>query len=206
MASSKRLSTSYSITTPTTETITLNTHTVTVVGNLSVTGNVIQSNETVIYDNIITLNGNLTGTPAPTVKSGIEINRGSLTKTSLLFSEQTKTWQLTNDGSIYANIATVNSGAGTNTIRSVSEDPAPKITGNLNTNSSTIYSSSLPYIKFADNLAIQTTSVAPTAITSNTIIYASTVNSGGSGLYVANSNGNDELVTKTKAFVFSIIL
>jgi hypothetical protein len=47
----------------------------------------------------------------------------------------------------------------------------------------------------------------PTAISGNTVLYADTVGSAGSGLFVVNSGtASDELVTKSKAIVFSIIL
>jgi hypothetical protein len=47
----------------------------------------------------------------------------------------------------------------------------------------------------------------PTAVASNVILYADTVGSAGSGLFVVNSGtASDELVTKSKAIVFSIIL
>lgn len=207
MPANKRISSSYSITTTEPlDTITLNTHTLSINGNLMVTGNVIQTSETVVYDNIITLNANLTGIPSPTVKSGIEVNRGSYTDTSVLWNEQYQKWQLTNDGTNFANIAVVSTGNGNTAIRSLSEDSSPKLAGNLDTNSSTIYSSTSNVVRFEDNVAIKTTTVAPSAMVNNVVVYSSSVSSGGSGLYVSNSVGNDELVTKRKAFVFSIIL
>jgi len=207
MPANKRISSSYTVTTTgSTDTITLNTHTLSVNGNLVVTGNVVQTSETVVYDNIITLNANLSGIPSPTVKSGIEVNRGSYTDTSVLWYEQAGKWQLTNDGTNFANIAVVGTGNGNTAIRSLSEDPTPKLSGGLDTNSSIIYSSTSPVVRFEDNVAIKTTTIQPAALTNNVVVFASTVSSGGSGLYVANATATDELVTKTKAFVFSIIM
>jgi hypothetical protein len=76
-----------------------------ITGNLTVTGTTFYANTVnlLVEDNIITLNSNVTGTP--TQDSGIEVNRGNQTNTSLLWSESKKSWQFTNDGTNYSNIA-----------------------------------------------------------------------------------------------------
>ena len=56
------------------------------------------------------------------------------------------------------------------------------------------------------NIATSSTS-GITAVAGNVILYSDTVGSAGSGLFVVNSGtASDELVTKSKAIVFSIIL
>ena len=78
-----------------------------ITGNLSVTGTTFYANVTnvVIEDNILVLNSNVTGTP--THDAGLLVNRGNQANTSLIWSESNKVWQITNDGTNYAEIATV---------------------------------------------------------------------------------------------------
>jgi len=74
-------------------------------GNLTVTGTTFYANTVNlnIEDNIITLNSNVTG--VPTSNAGIEINRGSLANTKLLWSEANNAWEFTNNGITYDRIA-----------------------------------------------------------------------------------------------------
>ena len=86
--------------------------TVTVDDNLTVTGDLTVSGTTTsvntetltVDDNIIVLNNNATG--APTQDAGIEIERGSSTNVALRWNETSDKWEITTDGSTYANIAT----------------------------------------------------------------------------------------------------
>ena len=75
-------------------------------GNLTVSGTAtaINTTQTTINDNIIILNNDVTGTPSE--NAGIEVERGSATNVALRWNESTDRWQITNDGSSYANIAT----------------------------------------------------------------------------------------------------
>lgn len=74
-------------------------------GDLTVSGTTTTVNtETILLaDNIITLNSNYTGS-APTENGGIEIERGTLANTSLLWNESTDRWTFTNDGTTFYNI------------------------------------------------------------------------------------------------------
>ena len=86
--------------------------TVTIDDNLTVTGNLTVSGTTTsintetltVDDNIIVLNNNATG--APSANAGIEVERGSSTNVELRWNETSDKWELTTDGSTYANIAT----------------------------------------------------------------------------------------------------
>ena len=83
-----------------------------VADNLSVSGNLTVSGTTTsintetltVDDNIIVLNHNATGTP--TENAGIEVERGSSTNVALRWNETSDKWELTTDGSTYADIAT----------------------------------------------------------------------------------------------------
>ena len=78
--------------------------TVTVAGNLTVTGTTTTVNSTTVNigDNIIVLNSDETGTPSQ--DGGIEIERGTSTNVALKFDETSNRWEFTNDGSTYYNI------------------------------------------------------------------------------------------------------
>lgn len=80
--------------------------TVTTSGNLTVTGDLtvngstttVNTTELTIEDNVITLNSNQTGTPATTLRSGIEVERGDVANAILQFNELTDKWEFSVDG------------------------------------------------------------------------------------------------------------
>lgn len=74
-------------------------------GNLTIAGTATYVNtETLnIYDNILTLNSNYSGS-TPTEDAGIEVERGTLSNVSLFWNETNDYWSLTNDGSTYYRI------------------------------------------------------------------------------------------------------
>ena len=185
MAAVKRLNTTY----------TLDTTDVYLTGNLHVLGvydttNVTNTN---VEDKDIALNVGESGAGVGggSGTSGIIVDRGSLANVALRWNETIDVWQVTTDGSTYANILT-GTGSG---LTAVVQDTGPRLGGNLITNGFNVQLQSL------------LTANPPTAISGNTVLYADTVGSAGSGLFVVNSGtASDELVTKSKAIVFSIIL
>ena len=101
-----------------------------IVGNLTVTGTTTTVNSTTlsIADNLIDLNSDvITGTP--TEDAGIRIMRGDSAAVQLKWAETVKAWQLTNDGSTYANIVTTSGGGGSVTFGTVV--PSANVTYNL---------------------------------------------------------------------------
>jgi hypothetical protein len=204
MASNKRINTSYTLkTVNVSDTVTMDTSLVTITGNLIVLGSQasLSTTNTTIFDNIITLNAGLSPGIAPTLNAGIEVDRGTQANVALRWNETVKTWQITNDGTTYSNIAYTN----TSFLPSLLSDPAPTISGNLNLQSYALWSNTSPVLYHNGNLAISTTSVAPNAIVNNVVVYASTVSGGGSGLYTRTSSGANELATKSAAIKYSII-
>lgn len=197
MAVVKKLNSSY----------TLDTTDVYILGNLIVKGT--YDTQTVTNTNIvdkdITLNAgeaSPSGVAGGTGTSGISIYRGgTLANVQLLWNEAFDKWQLTNNGTTYSNIATSTTG-----LTAVVEDLAPVLGGNLNTNGYTILTSTTN-VRFAGNLQLNNTAVAPSLVTGATVLYSATPGSGTSGIYVVNQTAtNEELVTKTRSFGFSLIL
>lgn len=191
--------------------ITLATRTVFIDGNLQVGGNTttVTKVELEVSDNIITLNkggGGASGVVLGT--AGIEIDRkdsagSGLANVSIRWNETIDKWQITNDGTTYANVSS-SSGAGASALV---DDPSPTLGGNLNTLARTIYSSNVAVVTFDSNLSVKNTAVAPSAIAGYNVIYANTPNGGGSGLYVTNTtNSNRELASSRKSIVYSLVL
>ena len=187
MAAVKRLNTTY----------TLDTTDVFLTGNLHVLGvydttNVTNTN---VEDKDITLNvgeaGWGVGGNAAPGQSSIIVDRGLQANVSIRWNEIYDNWELTTNGAAFSNIAT----SSTSGITAVVQDTGPRLGGNLITNGF--------HVRFQSLL----TANPPTAVASNVILYSDTVGSAGSGLFVVNSGtASDELVTKSKAIVFSIIL
>jgi hypothetical protein len=191
MAAVKKLNTTY----------TLDTTDVYISGNLHVTGftnvtiydtNTISVTNTNVADRTIALNVGETawgvgGNAAPG-QSGIIVDRGLQANVALRWNEIYDNWEITTDGTTYANISTTVGG-----LTAVVEDTTPQLGGNLETNGF--------HIQF-DNLL-----TTPSAVPGAVLLGASDPGSAGSGLFVVNSGtASDELVTKSKAIVFSIIL
>ena len=223
MASVKQFNGNLIIQTPvktgTNANITLDTDFVIITGNLNVRGNttVINSNIQTITDNILTLNSGETGNGVSTLgtTSGIEIDRGIAPggNVRLIWNESTSTWQISGvapgapgDGNQYLNIATTTGGAA---LSAVVDDPAPVLGGNLNVNNFTIYANVAAgtYVTLQGALNLKSANVTPTAAIGSTVFYAADTGAGQAGVFVVNpASTNEELVTKRRAFGFSLLL
>ena len=194
MAAVKRLNTSY----------TIDTTDVYITGNLTVQGSetTISTTNMAIKDNIIVVNNGEAGAGVTLGTAGILINRGSSTNVSMRWTETNGgSWQTSNAAGTFANLASSTTG-----LTRLIDDIAPVLAGNLNTNTWTI-ASNVGNVKFGGNIQINNTAVAPSAVTNATVLYAAALGAGTSGLYVVNSEAvNEELITKKRAFAFSILL
>jgi len=197
--------------------ITLDSDTVYITGNLWVRGNTseIASNTLSITDNIITLNDGETGNGVVSMGStaGVVIARGTAPggNVQLRWNETTKTWQVSGvtagspgDGSQYVNLSASSTG-----LTTVFDDKAPVLGGNLNVNNFTIYANVAAgtYVTVQGALNLKSANVTPTAATGSTVFYASDTGAGQAGVFVVNpASTNEELITKRRAFGFSLIL
>jgi hypothetical protein len=156
---------------------------VNIIGNLVVAGSTtsVTRTDTSISDNIITLNAGETGSGVTLGAAGIEVDRGQLDNVSIVWNEEASSWQYTNDGFVFNNIGS-GGGAGGG-LSQVADDTSPELGGNLNVLNRSIYSS-----------------------TKNISLSLGTVGSGGSGLFVTNSDvATKELTTVNKSIVYGII-
>ena len=197
MASVKKLNTSY----------TLDTTDVIITGNLTVNGSqtAIESIDTVIKDRTITLNSGETGHGVTLVLAGIEIDRGLDPTVSIYWDESQDLWIYTN--SDIGNIASYRAIVGSSTgLTKLIDDVNPILGANLNTNSHTI-SSNVGNLKFTGNMQLTYSPVPPVATTGTITFNAAAAGAGQSGLYVTgDASVNEELITKKRAFAFSLIL
>jgi hypothetical protein len=205
----KNVNSNYIIKTPlnTGSNITLSTDNVYVVGNLYIQGNTttVSSNNLTITDNVIVLNQGQPGAGITKGNAGIMIDRGLQPYAQLQFTQAGgNVWQITSNAAAgWQNILT------TGATFSLVDDPNPVLGGNLNVNGKTIYANVAAgtYITLQGALELKTANVTPSAATGSTIFYAGTPGGGTAGVYVVNSSAaNKELITKTRAFGFSLIL
>lgn len=173
--------------------------TVTINGNLVVVGSSTQvgSVNTFVADSFITLASGQGGA----VNAGIEIDRGTDLPVGLRWNVSINKWQFTNDGVVWKVFG--------GTI--VEEDTAPRLGGNLvvqnsNGDSFWITHESGKDVTIGPVIRLpQITSDADPKAGFSTI-YAKAAGGGQTGLYVSNEKGTkQELITKRKAFVYSII-
>jgi hypothetical protein len=189
-----------------TDPITLDAGSVYINGNLVVLGttSTIETTNTIIYDNIVTLNGGITGSPF-VGNAGIEINRGggAYTNVSIQWDEVQGAWSARLADGSWKYVLLGSSGAG---LGAVVDDPIPALGGNLNLNSYTI-SSNVGNMKMKGNIQLNNTTVIPSsAVTNATVLYATTPGAGTAGVYILNgATANEELVTKKRAIGFSLI-
>ena len=185
----------------------------TVTGNLIVAGTntAVNSTNLDIADKTIVLNKGETGAGVTSpFHSGIEIDRGTLTNTGLRYNDTSNKWELTNDGSTWADIL---AGASVG-ILNVVEDITPQLGGALDVNGQTITSASngdivmdpngTGQLKINHAISLHNES-DPSATADYNKLYAKTPSEGGSGVFFVNSTTSDELVSKTKAMVFALI-
>jgi hypothetical protein len=195
MSTVKRVSGNYTLQSINpTDQINFNSSQVNINGNLVVTGNssIIESTSVNVFNANLTLNSGISpSSPANPVGSYITVDRGTtgapFSNVAIRWHEANPgigiqnfgAWQLTNDGVTWANIAT----SATVGIANVYADPSPRISANLNITGQQIFDQS-----------------------ANVQFYSSSAGSGGSGIYVTNTNtSNAELVTKSKAVAYSIV-
>jgi hypothetical protein len=212
MATVKKTNSNYIIQTPRNvvgneSNITLDTDTVFINGNLTVLGNTttVSSNNLTITDNVIVLNQGQPGAGITKGNAGIMIDRGAQPYAQLQFNQAGgNVWQVTTDASLgFANILI--EGAAFELV----QDPAPVLDGNLNVNGQTIYANVIAnsYVTIQGVMSIINANITPNINTGTTVFYANTAGAGTAGLYVVNEQAtNEELVTKRRAFGFSLLL
>lgn len=185
-----------------------------ITGNLTVTGTEtsISTTNSTIKDRQIVLNEGEAGAGITGRYAGIEVERGSLANTWLVFDENDDNWKISYDGGSSFPDFVVSSATG---ITTVVDDTSPELGGDLDVNGFNIVSTvSNENIEIIPNgtgtLSVQaaiklTDQSAPSAVNNATLLYAATAAGGGTGVYFVDGSTSDELVSKSKAIVYGLI-
>jgi hypothetical protein len=164
----------------------------------------INSVNTDIADNIITLNSGLAANVAPTLDAGISVNRGNAAEATLRWNETLDRWEVNGEAIIF----------GSSTSFTIVNDPNPTLGGDLNVGNNYIVSNTNVTISPAGDTVIDSDlrllewvpHHVPTP-EAGWITFAGGEPTGGdSGVFITNSKVSDaELITKRKAIVYSLI-
>ena len=193
--------------------IDLTAQVITINGNLVVRGSTteLESINSTITDNIIELNKGEQGAGVSATYAGLSVDRGSYDPALLRWNETTDRWEVGVDGDM-SEIVTV--GAGSVFLTRVEDDPAPRLGGDLNVSTYTINSDANTDIALVpgnngtvlvDAPLVLSHTTATTAGPDSTVVYAGPVAGGGSGVYAATTDNNDELVSRKRAIAFALI-
>jgi hypothetical protein len=212
MSKTTRIPGDYIIDTRHTVGITPTTGTVRILGNLTVDGTstTINVQNLSIEDNVIVLNAGETGAGVSEGIAGVEVDRGTLPDVSLRWDEGVDQWQLTKNGTIYGNVVTTTDNF------DIILDATPQLGGNLDVNGFAITSAANSNVVITaggtglviidKELSLRHLTVTPPASADVTKIYGvSPATTGDSGVYYSNSTGADELVSRKRAIVYSMI-
>ena len=190
---------------------------ITIDGNLTITGTStsVESIDTNILDNTIVLNSGEIGSGVSAGTSGILIDRGTDPNgnAGFRFNESSNQWEVNNgDGLGWQLLSSI----GESGINNVVEDLTPQLGGDLDVNGYTITSASsgdvvvvangTGNVKINQDLSLKEQAFDEAPLAGYNKLYAKTEGTGGTGLYLANSEGTiDELVSRKKALAYSII-
>ena len=201
-------------------------------GNLEILGTgtstTINTVETLVYDQIFTLNaGYNIEPPASVLTSGIEVFRGENRPSMQLLwfegasppgwriSTETSTFWAGNSTTTYdrsfRHISTYNPITGYN-IQNVIDDPSPQLGGDLDTLDRVIFTSNTTgtaNVRIDSNLSLHKYSTISTTVVPNYVtVTAGNVRTGGTGLYVTTDESNVqglELMSKKRSILYSLI-
>ena len=174
----------------------VNTRNFTIDGNLVVTHSIanVDAINNYVYENFITLEA---GQPdGPIIDAGLYIDRGDPNlPAGLRWHEELQQWEVndTTGWSVFGRTV-------------VYQDKTPKLGGNLDVNGYSIWGNN-GNVNIDSAIRVhQITSDEP-ATAGYSTIYAKAVSDGNTGLFVSNQkNVGEELITKKKAFLYSLIL
>lgn len=200
MSAYKRVDGDYVITSINdTDNVVIQTNTVKIEGNLDVVGNItyIESTELEISDPFITLAANNNGGYS-NVGILAQYNNSPNTYASIRFNVSSNQWEYSDDNVTFNTFSSA-SVAGSNT--QVQFNDSGAFGANIN----------LTFDKATSTLAIggyqnfKITGSTPSAPANGFALYANATGSGGTGAFIKSADVDDELVSKAKAIVYSII-
>ena len=207
MATYKRIDGDYAITTlNSADNVTITTHTLEVVGNLDVSGNLTYINVTElnIQDPFILLNASNTGSYAS--NSGVLTHTSVSTFAGIRYNATATQWEISSStdttglAGTWSAIATGNATvAGANTQVQFNDG------GSFGGNANLTFDKAVSKLTVQGQMVLGNIGTTPSSTANAAALYNKAVGSGGTGVYVKSSTVDDELVSKSAAIVFAII-
>ena len=207
MATYKRIDGDYAITTlNSADNVTITTHTLEVVGNLDVSGNLTYINVTElnIQDPFILLNASNTGSYAS--NSGVLTHTAASTFAGIRYNATATQWEISSSTDTtgltgtWSAIATGNATvAGANTQVQFNDG------GSFGGNANLTFDKATSKLTVLGQMVLGNIGTTPSSTANAAALYNKAVGSGGTGVYVKSSTVDDELVSKSAAIVFAII-
>lgn len=207
MATYKRIDGDYAITTlNSADNVTITTHTLEVVGNLDVSGNLTYINVTElnIQDPFILLNASNTGSYAS--NSGVLTHTSVSTFAGIRYNATATQWEISSStdttglSGTWSAIATGNATvAGSNTQVQFNDG------GSFGGNANLTFDKAVSKLTVLGQMVLGNIGTTPSSTANAAALYNKAEGSGGTGVYVKSSTVDDELVSKSAAIVFAII-
>jgi hypothetical protein len=201
MSAYKRIDGDYVITTINeTDNVVVQAHTVKIEGNLDVIGNItyIESTDLEVTDPFITLAANNNGGYS-NVGILAQYNNSPNTFASVRFNVTQNRWEYSNDNSTFYTFSSA-SAAGANTYVQFNDG-----SGAFGANINLTFDKATSILAIAGYQNFKITGTTPSAPANGFALYANTTGSGGTGAFIKSADVDDELVSKAKAIVYSII-
>jgi hypothetical protein len=207
MATYKRIDGDYAITTlNSVDNVTITTHTVEIVGNLDVSGNLTYINVTElnIQDPFILLNASNTGSYAS--NSGVLTHTSVSTFAGIRYNATATQWEVSSSTDTtgltgtWSAIATGNATVGGANTQVQFNDG-----GSFGGNANLTFDKAVSKLTVLGHMVLGNIGTTPIATANAAALYNKAVGSGGTGVYVKSSTVDDELVSKSAAIVFAII-
>ena len=207
MATYKRIDGDYAITTlNSADNVTITTHTLEVVGNLDVSGNLTYINVTElnIQDPFILLNASNTGSYAS--NSGVLTHTAASTFAGIRYNATATQWEISSStdttglSGTWSAIATGNA-----TVGGANTEVQFNDGGSFGGNANLTFDKATSKLTVLGHLVLGNIGTTPSSTANAAALYNKAVGSGGTGVYVKSSTVDDELVSKSAAIVFAII-
>ena len=207
MATYKRIDGDYAITTlNSADNVTITTHTLEVVGNLDVSGNLTYINVTElnIQDPFILLNASNTGSYAS--NSGVLTHTAASTFAGIRYNATATQWEISSSTDTTGLTGTWSAIAtGTATVAGANTQVQFNDGGAFGANANLTFDKAVSKLTVLGHMVLGNIGTTPSSTANAAALYNKAVGSGGTGVYVKSSTVDDELVSKSAAIVFAII-
>ena len=207
MATYKRIDGDYAITTlNSADNVTITTHTLEVVGNLDVSGNLTYINVTElnIQDPFILLNASNTGSYAS--NSGVLTHTSVSTFAGIRYNATATQWEISSSTDTTGLTGTWSAIAtGNATVGGANTEVQFNDGGSFGGNANLTFDKATSKFTVLGHTVLGNIGTTPIATANAAALYNKAVGSGGTGVYVKSSTVDDELVSKSAAIVFAII-